>query len=206
MGGGGQSNVDLLIATEELAAGDAGFATTILINGLALLPLAWFGTEQLCERWIGTATAVGHEDFLAGWVVSERGGTANFDHPSPRAGIQLLAEHDPGGAGEYIINGEKHWSGNAGGWDLQGGADVNICVVRTDRRKGGKEGLAVIAVARGVAGIEYRVVDKLGHRTCQNVTMTFHDVRVPEENLFAKGGMAILSSTVRSRGLVRSRR
>ncbi|ODT98775.1 MAG: acyl-CoA dehydrogenase [Pseudonocardia sp. SCN 72-86] len=184
-GGGGQSTIDLLLATEEIAAVDAGFATTILINGLALLPLVWFGTDQLCERWIGAATSVGGEDFLAGWVVSERGGTANFDHPSPRAGIQLLAEHDRA-AGEYVINGEKHWPGNAGGWDLQG-ADVNICVVRTDRHKGGKDGLAIVAIERGAAGLDYRVIDKLGLRTCQNVTMTFHDVRVAEANLFAEG-------------------
>jgi alkylation response protein AidB-like acyl-CoA dehydrogenase len=184
-GGGGASNIELLLASEELAAVDAGFATTLLINGLALLPLAWFGPEELCERWIGAATAPERTDFLAGWVVSERGGTANFDHPDPGAGIQLFAEHDRG-AGEYVINGEKHWPGNAGGWDLQG-ADVNVCVVRTDRRRGGLDCLSVVAVERGAAGVDYRVIDKIGHRTCQNVTMTFRDVRVPEQHVFAHG-------------------
>jgi alkylation response protein AidB-like acyl-CoA dehydrogenase len=58
---------------------------------------------------------------------------------------------------------------------------------RTDRTKGGKEGLSAILVERGTPGISYEVIDKIGHRTCQNVTMTFKNVRVPEENLFAKG-------------------
>lgn len=112
-------------------------------------------------------------------------GTANFDHPSPRAGIQLVADHDRA-RGEYVLNGEKHWPCNAGGWDLQG-ADVNLCVVRTDRTRGGKEALSAILVERGTPGIEYTVIDKMAHRTCQNVTMAFRGVRVPEENLVAEG-------------------
>ncbi|MDT7745434.1 MAG: hypothetical protein QOE59_4512 [Actinomycetota bacterium] len=117
-------------------------------------------------------------------MVSERGGTANFDHPSPQAGIQLVADRRT--CGEYVLNGEKHWPCNAGGWDLRG-ADVNVCVVRTDRTKGGKEALSVVLVERDTPGVRYEVIDKMAHRTCQNVTMTFRNVRVPEENLLARG-------------------
>jgi alkylation response protein AidB-like acyl-CoA dehydrogenase len=117
-------------------------------------------------------------------VVSERGGTANFDHPSPQAGIQLVADRRT--CGEYVLNGEKHWPCNAGGWDLRG-ADVNVCVVRTDRTKGGKEALSAVLVERDTPGVRYEVIDKMAHRTCQNVTMTFRNVRVPEENLLARG-------------------
>lgn len=184
-GGGGASNVDFLIAVEELCAVDPGFATILLVNGLALMPLQWFGSEQQREKWIGRATAPAGSNYLAGWVVSERGGTANFDHPSSNAGIQVVADHDKA-AGEYVLNGEKHWPCNAGGWDLRG-ADVNLCVVRTDRHAGGKEGLSGVLVERGTPGIEYEVIDKAAHRTCQNVTMTFRNARVPEENLVAKG-------------------
>jgi nitroalkane oxidase len=184
-GGGGASTVDFLLAIEELCAVDPGFPTVLLVNGLALMPLLRYGTEEQRERWIGAATADVRGDFLAGWVVSERGGTANFDHPSPQAGIQLVADHDRA-RGEYVLHGEKHWPCNAGGWDL-GGADVNLCVVRTDRTKGGKEALSAILVERGTPGIEYRVIDKMAHRTCQNVTMTFRGARVPEENVLAVG-------------------
>lgn len=184
-GGGGVSTVDFLVAIEELCAVDPGFPTVLLVNGLALMPVLWFGTEAQREQWIGRATADTRGDFLAGWVVSERGGTANFDHPSPQAGIQLVADHDRA-RGEYVVNGEKHWPCNAGGWDLRG-ADLNLCVVRTDRTKGGKEALSALLVERGTPGIEYSVIDKMAHRTCQNVTMTFRGVRVPEENLIAEG-------------------
>lgn len=184
-GGGGMSNVDLMIAAEELCAVDPGFPTIILVNGLALMPLTWFGSEAQREKWIGQATANKSNDYLGGWVVSERGGTANFDHPDPNAGIQLTADYDKAN-GEYVLNGEKHWPCNSGGWDLQG-ADTNLCIVRTDRDKGGKQALSAILVDRGTPGITYEVIDKIGHRTCQNVTMTFNNVRVAEENAFAEG-------------------
>lgn len=184
-GGGGSTMVDLMIVTEELSAVDAGFPTILLVNGLALMPLTWYGNEQQCEKWIEQATRCTSMDYLGGWVVSERGGTANFDHPSPTAGIQLVADHDKAN-GEYVLNGEKHWPCNSGGWDLRG-ADANLCIVRTDRTKGGKEALSAILVERGTPGIEYEVIDKIGHRTCQNVTMTFRDVRIPEENILAEG-------------------
>jgi nitroalkane oxidase len=184
-GGGGASIVDTLIATEELAAVDGGFPTILLVNGLALMPLAWYGTEEQCAQWICRATDPANRDFLGGWVVSERGGTANFDHPSPMAGIQLFARPDRAD-GTLVLNGEKHWPCNAGGWDL-GGADVSLCIVRTDLTKGGRESLSAVLVERGTPGIDYEVIDKVGHRTCQNVTMTFRDVRVPVENLLAQG-------------------
>ena len=184
-GGGGASIVDTLIATEELAAVDGGFPTIVLVNGLALMPLTWYGDEKLCERWIGHAVDPANTGFLGGWVVSERGGTANFDHPSPMAGIQLVARPDKSGD-TLVLNGEKHWPCNAGGWDLRG-ADVNVCIVRTDLAKGGREALSAVLVERDTPGVDYQVIDKLGHRTCQNVTMTFRDVRVPAENLVAPG-------------------
>ncbi len=190
-GGGGVSNVDLQIIAEEITAVDPGFATILLVNGLALMPVAWFGSEDQKRTWIGQATADPRGEYLAGWVVSEAagtpGGTANFDHPGAHpTGIGLVARRDRG-RGEYVLNGRKFWPCNAGGWDLQG-ANVNVCIVRTDPRKGGKSGLSAIIVPRGTPGVEYeQPISKIGHRLCQNNAMVFRDCRVPEENAFAVG-------------------
>lgn len=184
-GGGGASTVDFLLVVEELCAVDPGFPTMLLVNGLALLPILWSGTEAQRDRWLRRATDRGNVDFLAGFAVSERGGTANFDHPSPRGGIQVVADLDRAN-GEYVLYGEKHWPGNAGGWDLRG-ADVTLCVVRTDRDAGGAGALSAILVERGTDGVDYEVIDTMAHRTCQNVTMTFRGARVPEENVLAVG-------------------
>ncbi|MFO1349853.1 MAG: acyl-CoA dehydrogenase family protein [Gammaproteobacteria bacterium] len=190
-GGGGVSNVDLQIVAEEITAVDPGFATILLVNGLALMPLAWFGSEAQKQQWLGAATRDPRGEYLAGWVVSEPagapGGTANFDHPGAHpAGIGLLAHHDKA-RGEYVLNGAKQWPGNAGGWDLQG-ANVNVCIVRTDPKKGGKSGLSALLVPRGTPGLAYRQpISKIGHRLCQNNTMVFDNCRIPEENAFAIG-------------------
>jgi alkylation response protein AidB-like acyl-CoA dehydrogenase len=191
-GGGGVSNLDLQVVAEEITAVDPGFATTLLVNGLALMPIAWFGSHEQKSKWLGKATSDPRGEYLAGWTVSEAvdigaGGTANFDHPDAMpAGIGLVARHDKG-RGEYVLDGTKHWPCNAGGWDLEG-ADVNVCIVRTDPEKGGREGLSAIMVPRGTPGLSFgQPISKLGHRLCQNNTMTFADCRVPEENVFAKG-------------------
>jgi nitroalkane oxidase len=69
-GGGGVSNVDLQVVAEEITAVDPGFATILLVNGLALMPLVWFGSEEQRQRWIGEATSDPRGEYLAGWTVS----------------------------------------------------------------------------------------------------------------------------------------
>jgi alkylation response protein AidB-like acyl-CoA dehydrogenase len=190
-GGGGVSNVDLQIVAEEITAVDPGFATVLLVNGLALMPLAWFGSQTQKQKWLREATSDPRGEYLAGWVVSESagapGGTANFDHPGAHpTGIGLTARLDKG-RGEYVLDGAKYWPANAGGWDLKG-ANVNVCIVRTDPEKGGTAGLSAILVPRGTPGVTYAPpISKLGHRLCQNNAITFDNCRVPEENAFAIG-------------------
>jgi nitroalkane oxidase len=186
-GGGSVSNVDLQIVAEEICAVDPGFATIALVNGLGLMPVAWFGSEEQKRKWIGEATSDPTAEYLAGWTVSEPagtpGGTANFDSPGLGG---LTATHDKG-RGQYILNGRKYWPCNAGGWDLKG-ANVNVCIVRTDTQKGGKSGLSGMLVPRGAPGLSFeQPISKLGHRTCQNNSIVFEDCRVPEENVFAVG-------------------
>lgn len=190
-GGGGISNLDLQIVAEEITAVDPGFATVLLVNGLALMPLAWFGSAAQKEKWLREATSDPRGEYLAGWVVSEAagspGGTANFDHPGGYpTGISLTARLDKG-RGEYVLDGSKYWPANAGGWDLKG-ANVNVCIVRTAPDKGGTSGLSAIVVPRGTPGVTYGApISKLGHRLCQNNTITFENCRVPQENAFAIG-------------------
>ena len=60
--------------------------------------------------------------------------------------------------------------------------------MRTDTRKGGKTGLSAIIVPRGAPGVTYeQPISKLGHRLCQNNSITFKDCRVAEANVFAVG-------------------
>lgn len=187
-GGGGLTNIDVQIAAEEISAVDPGFACILLVNGLALMPLVWFGNAAQKEKWLTEACNDPTHSYLAGWVVSEPagtpGGTANFDHPNPKAGIQVTADLKNG---QYVINGRKYWPSSAGGWDLKG-ANANVVVVRTDRNAGGKSALSCIIVPRGAGGVRYeKPVDKMGQRLNQNNDIVFENCMVPAENVFAVG-------------------
>lgn len=183
-GGGGISNVDLIIAAEEICAIDPGFACTVLVNGLGLLPVWYWGTEKQKAQVLGAATSDPTGEWIVGYGASEPpgtpGGTANFDTPLPSpAGIGVTARLD---GDSYLVNGRKYWPCNVGGWDGKG-ANTSLYVVRTDPDKGGTEGLAALLVDRGTPGVTFNTIDSFGHRLTPNSEIIFDNARVPVENI-----------------------
>lgn len=148
-GGGGLTNVELILAAEEICAVDPGFACTVLVNGLGLLPVWYWGNEEQKDRYLRAATLDPTGEYIVGYAVSEPagapGGTANFDTPLPHpVGIGVTAIRD---GDEYVLNGRKYRPCNVAGWDGKG-ANTSIVVVRTEPEKGGTEGLSAIMVDR----------------------------------------------------------
>ncbi|WP_234028035.1 acyl-CoA dehydrogenase family protein [Pseudonocardia dioxanivorans] len=183
-GGGGLSNVDFLIAAEEIQAVDPGFGTTVLVNGLGLMPVWYYGTEEQKQRFISRATGDTSGEFIVGYAASEPpgspGGTANFDAPAAGgAGMAVTAVRD---GDDYVINGRKYWPCNVAGWDGQG-ADLNLVVVRTDSAADGTSGLSAIIVERGTPGVTYNLISTVGQRSAQNAEIIFDNARVPAANL-----------------------
>ena len=183
-GGGGLSNVDFVIAAEEICAVDAGFATTVLVNGLGLMPVWYYGAEEQKRRFIGAATADTTGEFIVGYAASEPpgspAGTANFDAPAGGgAGMGVTATLD---GDDYVINGRKYWPCNVGGWDNEG-ANLNLVVVRTDPEAGGTSALSAIIVERGTPGVSYTSISTSGQRLAPNCEIVFDNARVPAANL-----------------------
>ena len=183
-GGGGVTNVELILAAEEICSIDPGFACTVLVNGLALLPVWYWGTEAQKQKVLTAATSDPTGEWIAGYGASEPagtpGGTANFDTPLPSpVGIGLTARLD---GDSYVLNGRKYWPCNVGGWDGRG-ANTSLYVVRIDPGKGGTEGLAAILVDRGTPGVTFNPIDTFGHRLTPNSEIIFENARVPAENL-----------------------
>ena len=92
------------------------------MNGLALLPVWYWGTEEQKQRVLTAATSDPTGECIVGYGASEPagtpGGTANFDTPLPSpAGIGLTARLD---GDSYVLNGRKYWPCNVGGWDGRG--------------------------------------------------------------------------------------
>ncbi|MCM3849712.1 acyl-CoA/acyl-ACP dehydrogenase [Pseudonocardia sp. DR1-2] len=182
-GGGGVSCVDLVIAAEEICAVDPGFACTVLCNGLGLMPIAWYGSDEQKERILRAATSDPTGTYLGGWTASEPpgnpGGTANFDIPLPRpAGVGLTAVRD---GDHFVVNGRKYWPSSAG-WD-ETGTNAGTLIVRTDPEAGGTEGLSALILEGDTPGVTFRHLDKIGHRLASNAEIVFTDARIPVENL-----------------------
>lgn len=183
-GGGGMSNLDFVIAAEEIQAVDPGFGTTVLVNGLGLMPVWYYGSEDQKRRFIGAATADTSGEFIVGYAASEPpgtpGGTANFDAPAiDGAGMGVTAIRD---GDHYVLNGTKYWPCNVGGWDNQG-ANFNLVVVRTDPEADGTSALSAIIVERGTSGVSYTSISTSAQRSAPNCQIVFDDARVPADNL-----------------------
>src|SRR3954464_5172804 len=74
-GGGGLTNIELIIAAEEICAVDPGFACTVLVNGLGLLPVWSYGSEEQKDRFRRAATSDPTGEYIVGYAASEPAGS-----------------------------------------------------------------------------------------------------------------------------------
>lgn len=173
-GGGGLSEVDTVIISEELAAGCAGMYTTMMVNALAYTPLIHFGTDEQKKKFLVPQT---EKMSFASFCLTER--EAGSDAASVKTKAEKKGE-------EYVINGSKCFISNGGI------ADMYTVFALTDPEKGAR-GMSAFVVPRETPGITVgKEEDKMGHRASNTVEMYFEDVRVPAENLLAKEGMGFI--------------
>lgn len=173
-GGGGLGDVDMVVVSEELAAGCAGMFTTIMANALAFTPIILFGTDEQKKKFLTPFTK---EMGFASFCLTER--EAGSD-----AGAQKTKAEKKGD--EYIINGAKCFITNGGL------ARVYVVFALTDPEKGAR-GISAFIVPRETPGIIIgKEEDKLGHRASNTVELFFEDIRVPKENLLGREGMGFI--------------
>lgn len=169
-GGTGLSYFDACLVIEELAAGCAGFATSIVANDLALLPIHLCASAEQKSRFIKPICEKG---LFASFCLSEPGAG------SDAGGIttQINREGD-----EYVINGNKQWITNGGyasQFTLFGTMD------RTKRHKA----ISCLVVPGDTPGIRRGTHEnKLGQRCSNTVALTFENVRVPAANRIGEEG------------------
>ncbi len=169
-GGRGYNALINCIVAEELAAGCAGIAITLMANALALTPLILFGSPQQKEEFLRPLCG---EPKLSAFCLTER--TAGSDAGSIKA--TALADSD-----DYVINGVKCFITNGGI------ADLYTVFALTNPEKGPR-GASAIVVPADTPGIEItKIEDKMGQRASNTAEITFKDVRVPKKNLLGKEG------------------
>ncbi len=172
--GGGLSDIDTVIISEELAAGCAGMYTTMMVNALAYTPIILFGTDEQKKKFLTPQT---QKMSFASFCLTER--EAGSDAGAQKTRAERVGD-------EYIINGSKCFISNGGI------ASLYVVFALTDPEKGAR-GMSAFIVPRETPGIAIgKEEDKMGHRASNTVELFFEDVKVPAENLLVKEGMGFI--------------
>jgi len=173
-GGGGLSDLEMAVISEELAWGCAGMYTTMMANSLAFTPIILFGNEEQKKRFLTPFT---QKMGFASYCLTER------EAGSDTSAIKTIARKD---GSEYVINGSKCFITNGGV------ASLYVVFANAAPEKGAR-GLTAFVVPRETPGITIgKIEDKMGHRASNTAEIFFEDVRVPEENILGRVGYGFL--------------
>jgi acyl-CoA dehydrogenase len=166
-GGLGQGQTDLMIVMEELATASAavalGAGATLSFGATPILHL---GTTAQKDKHL-PRIAEGREKWAMA-LTEPDGGTDIL------GAIRTRAE-DKGD--HWLINGRKIFITGAHV------ADYIMTVAITDPQAKRSRGLSVFIVPRETAGLETRLIPKLGCHACGANFVYYDDVRIPKENL-----------------------
>ncbi|MBC7348420.1 MAG: acyl-CoA dehydrogenase family protein [Candidatus Aminicenantes bacterium] len=173
-GGGGLSDLELAIISEELAWGCAGMYTTMMANSLAFTPIILFGTEEQKKKFL---TPFSQKMAFASYCLTER------EAGSDTSAIKTLARRD---GSDYVLNGSKCFITNGGV------ASLYLVFANAAPEKGAR-GITAFLVPRDTPGITIgKIEDKMGHRASNTAEIFFEEVRVPAENVLGRVGQGFL--------------
>jgi len=184
MGGMGLDAVSTIVILEEMAAADAGYATTWHVNNVSLTMLLNLGSAAEAESF-------------AGQLMEGEGGVASLSTTEPDGGVTSALLVDPANfvfrtravpdGDSWVVNGAKSFCSNAGlpfsRWILA------FCRVNDKTGWASTMPFVIPADAPGLTiGAEE---DKMGHRLSSTRALTFDNVRVPKANAIGSGGRAM---------------
>ena len=168
-GGGGTDTLAYAIAVEELTRIDSSVAITVAAHhSLGTLPIDYFGSDEQKRQWL--------PDLASGKKL------AAFGLTEPNAGSDAGATRTTARLenGEWVLDGAKMFITNAG-------TDITACVTITAVTGDGE--ISNIIVPNGTPGyVVSAPMEKLGWRASDTRELSFHDARVPEENLLGPRG------------------
>jgi acyl-CoA dehydrogenase len=169
-GGGGLSDLETAIISEELARGCAGMYTTMMANSLAFTPIVLFGSDEQKRKFFTPFTK---EMAFASYCLTER------EAGSDTSAIKTTARKV---GSEYILNGSKCFITN-------GGVSSLYSVFANSAPEKGARGLSVFVVPRGTPGLSVgKVEDKMGQRASNTSELFFEDVHVPADHRIGREG------------------
>ncbi len=168
-GGAALDQVSGVIVAEYVGRG-GGFGTTFgAQTSIGLLPILYFGSEELKKTWIPKIVA---GDVVTAYCLSESGSG------SDALGAKCHAKLSEDGT-EYILNGEKMWISNGGF------ADVFIVFAKVD---GEKKKFSAFVVERSENCRPGAEEHKMGIKSSSTTPLILSDARIPVTNLIGEVG------------------
>jgi acyl-CoA dehydrogenase len=169
-GGGGCSELEHTIITEELAYGCAGIQTSMTANALAATPVILGGSEEQKKKYLGMLTS---EPTFAAYATTEPGAGSDV------AALQTRAVKV---GDDWVLNGQKCFITNAS-W-----ARWYVIFATVDPSKKHK-GIMAFIVDRDAEGVTVgKKEHKMGQHASDTATVILEDVKVPAANVLAKEG------------------
>ncbi|MGQ0553168.1 MAG: acyl-CoA dehydrogenase family protein [Planctomycetota bacterium] len=171
-GGHGAGIVALCLVIEELSRACGATGVAYAVNALGSFPILVGGTEEQ-KQAVLPEIASGRK--MIAFCLSEK--FAGSDAGGMRCQARLSRGTGPGGADEYVINGEKKWTTNGGV------ASIYTVFAVTDPASKSRR-ISALLVDKGAPGFSIKKVeDKMGIRAVPVVETHFDNVRVPAANL-----------------------
>jgi alkylation response protein AidB-like acyl-CoA dehydrogenase len=170
-GGAGMDNTALAITCEEVAAGDGGTCTTIMVTNLAAHILLGFGSDEQKREFL---VPLARGSVIGAFCLTE-----------PQAGSDASAittRAEKAGA-HYVLNGVKQFitSGKTAG--------LAIVFAVTDK-SAGKRGISAFVVPTSTPGYAVaRLEHKVGQRSSDTAQIVLENCRVPAANLLGQEGI-----------------
>ena len=184
VGGLGASAMASTVVQEELAVGDAGLASHLLVAPMiAGSAVAGKDRHPFYGEYLDAFVNDTRGKHSGAWAITEPHHGSDFFHFGQPA-IHMEAKAIKSGD-DYVINGQKS-AFVSNGWM----ADAFLLMVNLDGRDG-MEGTATFAIPGDLPGMSRgKPLDKLGLRTLNQAEVFFDDVRIPREFLVMPGGPA----------------
>ncbi|HMS43192.1 MAG TPA: acyl-CoA dehydrogenase family protein [Pyrinomonadaceae bacterium] len=168
-GGAALDQVSGVIVAEYVGRG-GGFGTTFgAQTSIGLLPILYFGSEELKKTWIPRIVS---GEVVTAYCLSESGSG------SDALGAKCNAKLSEDGT-EYILNGEKMWISNGGF------ADVFIVFAKVD---GEKKKFSAFVVERSENCRPGNEEHKMGIKSSSTTPLILSDCRIPVTNLIGEVG------------------
>lgn len=167
-GGLDLDKISSIIIAEHMAR-DEAWATTIgAQSGIAILPIAYFGTDAQKEKYV---PKLARGEWVGAYCLSEAGSASDALHCKARAELSPDGKH-------YILNGVKMWVTNGGI------ADVYVVFAQVDGDK-----FTAFIVERGFPGVSPGAEErKMGIKGSSTTPLHLENVPVPVENVLGEIG------------------